>query len=214
MSNLFNEIDEDLRQEKLKGIWSKYRNSIFSSIIIVALILISSESYKYLTNSKIEKSGVIFSQIIENILQDNTEDAAININNLLNDGTKEYRNYAMIMKADLLISENNLISAEALYNEIIDSTKGLLRDLAKLKLAYIKVDDSSYAEIELMLSQLLVEDNILYLFAKEVLALSAYKEGLYDQGINHAEEIMKNERTTTGMFDRANMMLKVFNSKI
>ena len=52
MSNLFNEIDEDLRQEKLKGIWSKYRNSIFSSIIIVALILISSESYKYLTNSK------------------------------------------------------------------------------------------------------------------------------------------------------------------
>ena len=90
----------------------------------------------------------------------------------------------------------------------------LQRDLAKLKLAYIKVDDSSYAEIELMLSQLLVEDNILYLFAKEVLALSAYKEGLYDQGINHAEEIMKNERTTTGMFDSANMMLKVFNSKI
>ena len=213
MSNLFNEIDEDLRQEKLKSLWLRYRSAIFAAIITASVILIFSESYKYWKNSKIEKSGVIFSQLIENIEENNYESAEINIKELLLSGTNEYQNYAMILNADLLVGQNQLKTAEDSYEEIIQNSKGLLKEIAQLKLAYLKIDTSSYIEMNDMLSNLLSEENLLHLFATEVLALSAYKDGSYDIGIKHAQEIIDSKRTTTGMYDRANMMLKVFNSK-
>lgn len=213
MSNLFNEIDEDLRQEKLKSLWARYRNAIFAAIIIITIILVSSESYKYWTKSKIEKSGIIFSQLIENIEGNNIEDAEIDIKELMLNGTNEYQNYAMILNADILVGQNQLNTAEDAYEDIIENSRGLLKEIAQLKLAYLKIDTSSYKEMNDMLSNLLLEENLLYLFATEALALSAYQEDSYDLGIKHVQEIIDSNRTTTGMYDRANMMLKVFNSK-
>jgi hypothetical protein len=213
MSNLFNEIDEDLRQEKLKSLWARYRNAIFAAIIIIAIILISSESYKYWTKSKIEKSGIIFSQLIENIEGNNIEGAETDIKALMLNGTNEYQNYAMILNADILVGQNQLNTAEDAYEDIIENSRGLLKEIAQLKLAYLKIDTSSYAEINDLLSNLLLEESLLYLFATEALAISAYKEDSYDLGIKHAQKIIDSKRTTTGMYDRANMMLKVFNSK-
>ena len=213
MSNLFNEIDEDLRQEKLKSLWARYRNAIFAAIIIIAIILISSESYKYWTKSKIEKSGIIFSQLIENIEGNNIEGAETDIKELMLNGTNEYQNYAMILNADILVGQNQLNTAEDAYEDIIENSRGLLKELAQLKLAYLKIDTSSYAEINDLLSNLLLEESLLYLFATEALAISAYKEDSYELGIKHAQKIIDSKRTTTGMYDRANMMLKVFNSK-
>jgi len=213
MSNLFNEIDEDLRQEKLKSLWARYRNAIFAAIIIIAIILISSESYKYWTKSKIEKSGIIFSQLIENIEGNNIEGAETDIKELMLNGTNEYQNYAMILNADILVGQNQLNTAEDAYEDIIENSRGLLKEIAQLKLAYLKIDTSSYAEINDLLSNLLLEESLLYLFATEALAISAYKEDSYELGIKHAQKIIDSKRTTTGMYDRANMMLKVFNSK-
>ena len=57
MSNLFNEIDEDLRQDKLKALWSKYRAAVFTFVIVLSLGLASSEFYQYWSTSKEKNSG-------------------------------------------------------------------------------------------------------------------------------------------------------------
>jgi len=214
MSNLFNEIDEDLRQDKLKTLWNKYRAAVLTFVIVIALGLTSSEFYQYWSTSKEKNSGLIFSEIIDNIIQGDIQLAQDNIDKLSNEGTKNYKSYALVLKSDLLLSQGNLIEVEKIYDEIIDTTNNsLLKNLAILKLSYIKVDNYSFDQMKQELGDLL-GDKTLGLFAHEILAMSAYKNEVYDKGIASLEIILSDERTTNSMFDRAQMMLKVLSSKI
>ena len=72
MSNLFNEIDDDLRQDRLKSLWATYKNSIYAAVIVISSVLIGSEAYQYYSQSKSEKSGLILSQIVESATGDDS----------------------------------------------------------------------------------------------------------------------------------------------
>jgi len=214
MSNLFNEIDDDLRQDRIKSIWASYKNLIFAAVMVISLVLVGSESYQYLAKTKTEKSGLLFSQIIESIADDNPEQTSNFIDELLESGSSDYKTYALLLQSDNLISQDKLADAKETYIDLIKKAENsLVRDIAKLKLSYLNVDSSSFDDIEEELSIILEDDNPLSLFAYEVLALSAYKHGLYESGTDYLNIIVTNEKTTTGMFERAQMMLRVINSK-
>tara|TARA_B100000900_G_C20508338_1_gene686871 strand:+ start:234 stop:935 length:702 start_codon:yes stop_codon:yes gene_type:complete len=214
MSNLFNEIDDDLRQDRIKSLWASYKNSIFSAVIVISLVLIGSEAYQYLSKSKTEKSGLQFSKIIESIMDDEPALTSNFIDELLESGTSDYKTYALLLKADNFISQDKLTDARLVYTDLIKKAENsLIRDLAKLKLSYLNVDTEKFDQIEEGLSLILKDDNPLSLFANEVLAMSAYKNGLYERGIEHLNVILESKKTTNGMFDRAQMMLRVINSK-
>ena len=214
MSNLFNEIDDDLRQDRIKSIWASYKNLIFAAVMVISFVLVGSESYQYLAKTKTEKSGLLFSQIIESIADDNPEQTSNFIDELLESGSSDYKTYALLLQSDNLISQDKLADAKETYIDLIKKAENsLVRDIAKLKLSYLNVDSSSFDDIEEELSIILEDDNPLSLFAYEVLALSAYKHGLYESGTDYLNIIVTNEKTTTGMFERAQMMLRVLNSK-
>ena len=214
MSNLFNEIDDDLRQDRLKSLWANYKNSIYTVVIVISLVLIGSESYQYLSKSKTEKSGLLLSQIIESIIEDEPERINNYIDELLENGTSDYKTYALLLKSGNFISQDKLTDARETYTELIKKSENrLIKDLAILKLSYLNVDFDSFDQIQQQLSPIQEEDSPLKLFAYEVLAMSAYKHGLYEKGAEYLNMIIENEKTTNGMFDRAQMMLRVMNSK-
>ena len=214
MSNLFNEIDDDLRQDRLKTIWATYKNSIYTAVIVVSLVLIGYEAYQYYSQSKSEKSGLMLSQIIESATGDESQLINDYIDELLESGTSDYKTYALLLKSDNFISQNKLDDARETYMDLVKKAENsFIRDLAKLKLSYLNVDRVSFDQIQEDLSSMLESDNPLSLFAYEVLAMSAYKHGSYESGIEYLNIIIKSEKTTNGMFDRAQMMLRVMDSK-
>ena len=214
MSNLFNEIDDDLRQDRLKTIWATYKNSIYTAVIVISLVLIGSEAYQYYSQSKSEKSGLILSQIVESATGDESQLINDYTDELLESGTSNYKTYALLLKSDNFISQNKLDDARETYMDLVKKAENsFIRDLAKLKLSYLNVDSVSFDQIQEDLSSLLESDNPLSLFAYEVLVMSAYKHGLYERGIEYLNTIIKSEKTTNGMFDRAQMMLRVMDSK-
>ena len=214
MSNLFNEIDDDLRQDRLKTIWATYKNSIYTAVIVISLVLIGSEAYQYYSQSKSEKSGLILSQIVESAMGDESQLINDYIDELLESGTSDYKTYALLLKSDNFISQNKLDDARETYMDLVKKAENsFIRDLAKLKLSYLNVDSVSFDQIQEDLSSLLESDNPLSLFAYEVLVMSAYKHGLNERGIEYLNTIIKSEKTTNGMFDRAQMMLRVMDSK-
>ena len=214
MSNLFNEIDDDLRQDRLKTIWATYKNSIYTAVIVISLVLIGSEAYQYYSQSKSEKSGLILSQIVESASGDESQLINDYIDELLESGTSDYKTYALLLKSDNFISQNKLDDARETYMDLVKKAENsFIRDLAKLKLSYLNVDSVSFDQIQEDLSSLLESDNPLSLFAYEVLVMSAYKHGLNERGIEYLNTIIKSEKTTNGMFDRAQMMLRVMDSK-
>ena len=214
MSNLFNEIDDDLRQDRLKTIWATYKNSIYTAVIVISLVLIGSEAYQYYSQSKSEKSGLILSQIVESATGDESQLINDYIDELLESGTSDYKTYALLLKSDNFISQNKLDDARETYMDLVKKAENsFIRDLAKLKLSYLNVDSVSFDQIQEDLSSLLESDTPLSLFAYEVLVMSAYKHGLNERGIEYLNIIIKSEKTTNGMFDRAQMMLRVMDSK-
>ena len=97
MSNLFNEIDDDLRQDRLKSLWATYKNSIYAAVIVISSVLIGSEAYQYYSQSKSEKSGLILSQIVESATGDESHLINDYIDELLESGTSDYKTYALLL---------------------------------------------------------------------------------------------------------------------
>tara|TARA_Y100000590_G_scaffold348397_2_gene399416 strand:+ start:25396 stop:26040 length:645 start_codon:yes stop_codon:yes gene_type:complete len=214
MSNLFNEIEEDLKKDKLKGLWNAYKNKLIAAVVIISGILVSSEAYKYWDTTRTENAGVLFMELIEQTEEDKFEEFENSFDQAQGKITKEYKDYALLLRADNYLSQGLVKQAEDIYSQLIDKTnKNFIKDLALLNLSYIKVDSFSFNEMELMLQPISSEDNPLYLFALEVLALSCYKNNLYEKGSEYIQIMFENKNITSGMYDRAQMMHKVFMTK-
>ena len=168
MSNLFNEIDDDLRQDRLKSLWATYKNSIYAAVIVISSVLIGSEAYQYYSQSKSEKSGILLSQIIESIIDDESQLINDYTDELLESGTSNYKTYAMLLKSDNFISQDKIEDARETYIDLIKKAENsLISDLARLKLSYLNVDNYPFDQIQEELSSLLENDNPLSLFAYE-----------------------------------------------
>ena len=60
MADIFDEVNEDLKKDKIMQLWKKYRNLIISFLIVLLIVILSYQSYTYIINKKILISADIF----------------------------------------------------------------------------------------------------------------------------------------------------------
>ena len=52
MADIFDEVNEDLKKDKIMQLWKKYRNLIISFLIVLLIVILSYQSYTYIINKK------------------------------------------------------------------------------------------------------------------------------------------------------------------
>ena len=91
MSDIFNEIDEDIRRERYQKLWKTYGKFLILAIVV---FFVFSAIYitwsNYLDNLR-QREGEIFSNSLEMIENDSWETASLKLSNLYNSSTSGYR---------------------------------------------------------------------------------------------------------------------------
>lgn len=176
MSELFDEVDEEVRRDQLKKLWDKY--SIF--IIAGALLIIAGvggwRGYQYFEAKKAAEAGAAFGKAVELSEANKHTEAEAAFNDLAARAPSGYRMLARL-RAAAEVAGHDPKAAAKLYDDIAaDRSIGAeQQDLAKVRAAGLLVDSAAYSEMQQRLESSTGPEATFRHSARELLALSAWR---------------------------------------
>ncbi|HEY5312972.1 MAG TPA: tetratricopeptide repeat protein [Pirellulales bacterium] len=176
MSELFSEIDEDLRREQLKKIWDRYSVLIIAAAVLVVAAVGGWRGYQYLEAQKAAVAGSAFEAAATLADQNKPAEAEAAFTKLAATAPSGYRNLSRL-RAAAEAGKHDPKAAVKLYDEI--SADGTVaadeRDLAKVRAAGLLLDTETYNNMLQRLEPATAPEATFRHTARELLALSAWR---------------------------------------
>jgi hypothetical protein len=176
VSELFDEVDEEVRREQLKKLWDKY--SIY--FVALALLVIAGvggwRGYQYVEAKKAAEAGDAFNKAAELSEQNKHSEAEAAFADLAAKAPSGYRVLARFRAAAELATRDPQAAAKMFDDIAADYGVGAdFRDLAKIRAAGLLVDSTSYQNMLQRLEPLTAAGATFRHAARELLALSAWR---------------------------------------
>jgi hypothetical protein len=176
VSELFDEVNEDVRRDQLKKLWDQY--SIY--IIAGALLIIASvggwRGYQYLEAKKAAEAGALFDKAAELSEANKHAEAEAAFADLAAKAPAGYRVLSRLRTAAEIASRDQAAAAK-MYDEIAaDRSVGAAeQDLARIRAAQLLLESTTYPDMKTRLEAAAGPNATFRHTARELLALSAWR---------------------------------------
>jgi hypothetical protein len=207
VTDIFHEVDEEVRRERLKKIWQRYGNYIIAGCLIVIVGIAGWRGYEWMQSKHAAESGAAFEQAATLAETGKVQEAEAAFAKLGVDGTAGYRILSRLREAAELARSDPKAAIKA-YDEIAaDRGAGqVIQDLATLRAGYLLVDGTPYADLRSRLEPLTGPGRAFRYSARELLALSAWKQGDASAAKQWTETIIGDPQTPAGARSRAEVL--------
>ena len=178
MSELFDEVDEDVRRDQLKKLWDQYSIYIVAAALLIIAAVGGWRGYQYLEAQKAAEAGAAFDKAVELSEANKHSEAEAAFNELAAKAPYGYRMMARLRAAGEVAARDPKAAAK-LYDDIAAdrSMSATAQDLAKIRAAELLVDSSSYPDMLQRLEPSTAPGATYRHTARELLALSAFRAG-------------------------------------
>jgi hypothetical protein len=176
VSELFDEVDEDLRRDQLKRLWDRYSIFIIAGAILIIASVGGWRGYQYLEAKKAAETGAAFSAAAELAEQNKHAEAEAAYLKLATTAPSGYRALAKLRAAAELALRDPQ-AATKLYDEVAAdrSVPASDRDLATVRAASLLMETASYTDMLQRLEPATKPTGTYRHTARELLALSAWR---------------------------------------
>ena len=176
MSELFNEVDEEVRRDQLKKLWERYSIYIVAGALLIIAAVGGWRGYQYLEAKKAAEAGAAFDKAIELAEQNKHAEAETAFTELAAKAPSGYRMLARLRAAAEAANRDPKAAAK-LYDEIAaDRSVGTPeQDLAKIRAAGLLLETASYPNMLQRLEVATAPGATFRHTARELLALSAWR---------------------------------------
>jgi hypothetical protein len=207
VTDIFQEVDEEVRREQLNKVWERYGGYLIAACIAVVIGVGAWRGYEWWQAKQAAQSGAAFEQAVTLAESGKHQEAVAAFAKLSTDGTSGYRVLARLRQAAELATTDRK-SAAADYDAIAtDNRVGqVMQDLAAVRVGFLLVDTAPYSDILHRLEPLTAHDRAFRHSAREILALSAWKAGDMAAARRWTEMIMGDPQTPPGPRSRAEML--------
>ncbi len=173
--NIFSEVDEELRSERMRNLWRKFAPWVFGAIILIILAVAGKEVLTWYKNDISATSSDQFYAAVEMAEDGDIAGAQLALSQVISDGSGQYPILAQFRVASLLLEDGKVKEAIAAYDALSASLSNQrLRELALVFAAFALVDNSEVSEVEGRVSGLLGLDNPFRNIAREAIGLSQF----------------------------------------
>jgi hypothetical protein len=216
LSDIFREVDEEVRQERAKGLWKKYGIYVIGLALLVVVLVGGYKGWQYYSLQQLEKAGA---QYLENVaLIDDGKDAqALEAFQALSEkGSSGFFLLSKFQQAGLLAKLGKNGEAIALYDELAGKTalEDSLRNLARFRAALLLSNTASFKEVDDRIGKLATTGNPWRQSAQEILAITAFRNG----DLIKAEEIFNvlstEPETPNALRTRAAAMISIITPQL
>lgn len=176
MSELFDEVDEEVRREQLKKLWDRYSIYIIALAILIVAAVGGWRGYQYVEAKKAAEAGEAFNRAVDLSEQGKHEEAEKAFTELVAKAPYGYRLLSRFRIAAEAANRDPKAAAKMFDELAADSSIGAeQQELARIRAAGLLVDSASYADMKQRLERDTVPTATFRHVARELLALSAFR---------------------------------------
>jgi hypothetical protein len=176
VTELFSEVDDELRREQLKKVWSRYSGLIIAAAVLIIIGVGGWRGYQYLQAQKAAKAGAAFEAAVTLADQNKHAEAEAAFTKLAETAPPGYRNLSQL-RAAAEAAKGDPKQAVKLYDAIVadKGSSSVERDLARVRAAGLLLDTETYKDMLQRLEPATTPEAPFRHTARELLALSAWR---------------------------------------
>lgn len=205
------EVDEEYRREQLRQLWDQYGLMI---ILGAVAVLAGVWGYTHWLESRANSAALHGAQMVAAMRleqEGKADDAQKAFAELAKVSAPGYRGLSELRIAALHVKAGRKDEAVKVYDTMaVDTTiDSVVRDLAGLKAANLRLGVADLAEMERRLSTLMLDAAPWRAAAREIQGLAYYKAGKIDEARKVFEQLLVDRTASQGISERAQLMLSV-----
>jgi hypothetical protein len=204
VSELFDEVDEDVRREQLKKLWDRYSIYIVAGALLIVAAVGGWRGYEYLEAKKAAEAGLAFDAAVELSEQNKHAEAEAAFTKLAATAPSGYRMLARL-RAAAEVASRDPQAAVKMYDDIsADRSIGAAeQDLAKIRAAGLLLETATYPNMLQRLEGAAKPEATFRHSARELLALSAWRANDTAATRQWLDMIANDGETPSGLRSRA-----------
>ena len=208
------EVNEEIRQEKAKALWGNYGPYL---ILAAVLLVLGTGIYQFYDHWQSSKAGRIGDTLLTSLdlaNEHNFDESLKRLDEVEKSDFGDYPFLAGLRKASIFMEQGDANKAVAEFDKIADNKKApeIIQKVAKLRAAYILVDNGSFEDVEKRVKDLATDVDPTRIMAREALGLSAYKAGKMDEARYYFQKIADEGLEGIKATERSRLMLDLMQS--
>jgi len=210
MTNLLDEIEEDLRKDRLKRLWDRYGVLIIGLAVLFVAAIAGWRGYVGYQQSQAAATGDRWQSAIQVSTTGNHADAVQAFERLAREGTGGYPILARFRLAAERHMADDTEGAIRAFDELAADTgvSALWRDLARIRAAILLVDLRP-AEVAQRVEGLAVAQGAFRHTARELMGLATFRAGDAPGAVRWFEQAITDAEAPEGLRQRAGLILTI-----
>lgn len=207
LSDIFHEVDEEVRRERLRQIWERYSLLIVGAAVLIVIAIAAWQGYEYWIAKKAAAAGAEFEAAVALSEQDKHAEAEAAFAKLAAAAPDGYRILSRF-RAAAETAQSKPADAVKDYDALTADTSlgALWQDLAGLRAGMLLADNAPLADMKKRLDPLAEPGGVYRHSARELLALSAWRNNDTAAAKHYLDMIANDAGTPPGTRTRADVL--------
>jgi hypothetical protein len=215
MSDIFREVDEDLRREQVKKLWDRFAPYIIGLAVLIVAGTAGYRGWEFWQQRQAQATGDRFLAALDSSTAGAHDEAIAALQGIAADGSGGYPVLARFRMATEKAEAGDVAGAVTEFDTIAAGTASdEIKALARLRAALLLVDSASADDIQARIGDLAATGNIWRHTAREILGLAAFRAGDYSAARKQFEDISVDQETPQDLRQRAQLMLTLIAARI
>jgi hypothetical protein len=214
-AEIFREVDEDYRRERMIAFWRRY-GTIVLAVTIVAMLASAGVNY-YLAREQTRKAAETeeFEALLSGIKPGEESQSILALSNFAARANPAQATLALFTEAALRARMGNLTAAAQDYHQIADGTQASdeLRDLAVVRLGYLNADMPTAEPLIPRLEAIAAKNSPWRFSAREAIALLKAKAGDRDGAAKLMSDLARDAGAPPDLAGRARALADLYRGK-
>jgi len=207
VADIFHEVDEEVRRERLQKLWERYNIYIIALAILIVAAIGAWRGYDYWQAKKAAAAGAAFESALSLSEAGKHAEAEAAFAKIAAEAPAGYRILARL-RAAAELAQTKPADAVKAYDELAaDASLGTtLQDLAAVRSGMLMVDSASLADMRRRLDSVAEPGHTFRHSARELLALSAWRNHDFTAARRYIDMIAADGETPPGTRARAEVL--------
>jgi hypothetical protein len=212
MSDIFREIEEEVRRDRALDLVKKYQNLFIGAALLIVLGTAGWRFYQHQELQKSQESGARFEQALEDSRAGRPAEAQKILSDLEKSGTSGYRTLARLRDAAEL-GTTDVKKGIAAFDALAADTSlpKIVQDLARLRAALLMSNEATADMLRAKLQPLLSGSEMSGL-AREVIGLALLKAEQYEAAGKEFDAILTDPNASPQLKSRVDLYLGLVKS--
>jgi len=206
VSDIFHEVEEEVRRERYEQLWKEYGDYVIAAAAFLIIAVAGWQLWRTYEQREQLRASAQYNAAMQLLQTGQSPAAAQAFGKLAGDAPGGYAKVSRLEEAGALLAAGRTADALKIYNEVAAGSDDLLSGVARIRIAWATIDSATREQLQTELATLTDPANPWNPMAREILAYSDFRDGKTAQALAAYKRLAVDKDAPQALHERAAAM--------